>query len=244
AVSFESTRVDGLELGGELSFRRTVATATTALGAGSFEVALLPGSYRVVVTPADRDRASVLVTELTIDPMVAGSRIQGQYYRVPLLTRGTGAVLAPARGPLPNATVHALRVTPGVDVGALDIRRFARASSAVADASGVYALPLDVGVYDLLAAVGSGSGFAWELFQAGTVSGDDAVEALDLPCVAPLPVGGRALDAAGAPLPGATGRAYVLLDDGEGARARQVGEATTDADGRYELMLPSALGPR
>src|SRR5690606_14737589 len=125
AVSFESVSLDALGLEGALSFRRSVTTASTDLGSGRFAVELLPGTYRVVVTPSDRDLASVLVTELTIDPRAAGTRIMGQYYRVPLRALVEGSVLKPDRSPLSFATVHALRVSPEDSLDPMDIRRFA-----------------------------------------------------------------------------------------------------------------------
>lgn len=241
AVSFESVRLDAPELGGKLSFRRSVASATTALGPGSFVVDLLPGTYRVVVTPADRDRASVLLTELTIDPRAAGERIKGQYYRVPLRSLVQGVVYKPSLDPASQAAVQALRVAPPVELDSMDVRRFARASRATAGSDGVYALPLDVGFYDLLVQPGEGSGFAWELYPDLDITGVSLSIYQDLEVHAPVPVGGVVRDAAGLELPFATVRAYVLLESGGVVRARQIAETTTNAAGNYEVLLPGGL---
>ncbi len=242
AVSFESIALDDLGLPGDLSFRRTAFTETPAEGPSPFTLDVFPGTYRVVVTPAESDRAGVLVFEVDIDERSATPGIQGQNYLLPLRTRMSGVVLTPGGSPVPLAGLNAHRVAPPSTLAAGDLLRFGRSSETTADGTGNFLLPLDVGTFDLVVHPGEGTGYAWHVVPGVVVGAEQPDFAMDVPIASPVPVEGVVLDGSGEqPLAHAMVRAYVILGTGEQARAVQVGEATTDENGAYEVLLPGGL---
>lgn len=241
AVAFESVALDVLGLPGDFSFRRTVFTETPDSGPSPFSLEVFPGRYRVVVTPAEADRAGVLVFEIDIDERSAEPGIQGQNYLLPLRTRMLGAARAPFGQAVPSAWIRALRVASASWLSAGDIARFGRSSETVSDAEGAFVLPLDVGTFDIVARPGADTGYAWQVVPDVLVTEDQADFGMDVPLVAPVPVSGTVRDDSGALLVGASVRVHAIFGSGEQARAIQIGEAETDGSGEYDVLLPAGL---
>ncbi len=242
AVAFESVEVETLDLPGAFSFRRTAFTEIPTIGPSPFTLAVMPGTYRVVVVPADADRAGVLVDEsVVIDPRSAGTVIAGGEYSLPVRARLLGGVFTPGGDPIPLAGLRARRVPAPSSLSAGDVQRFGRSSEAVADAYGEFSLPLDVGTFDLVVRAGEGTGYAWHVVSDVVVADHQGDTPMDVSIAPPIPASGVVRAADGAPLASALVRAYVLLGSGDALRAVPVGEATTASDGSYELLLPGGI---
>ncbi|MBC7171481.1 MAG: hypothetical protein H5U40_03595, partial [Polyangiaceae bacterium] len=242
AVSFESLELDALDLDSAPSFRRVAVTGTVDALSGQFSVGLLPGVYRVVVTPTEPARAGVLVTEVVIDARSAGGEINGQFYKLPLRQNLFGHVLTPSWEPIPLATVRARRLASSAqNVIAGDAGRYGRSSETTVDLAGRYVLPLDVGIFDLVIQPGVGTRYAWQVVPSVTVKEGAADEERDLQITYPVPVAGFVRDAHGATVPGALVRAHLILGEGHTARSILVAETTSDLVGAYEVLLPGGL---
>ncbi len=243
AISFESTAlVDlDLDLGGAITFRRSAITASAEPNVGQFEIALLPGTYRVVVTPTELDAAGVLVTQVTIDVRSAGSVIMGQLYSLPRRARYSGEIITPAGEPVPQPTLRARRLPAAASVPADDVLRFGRSSETTADAAGVYTLPLDVGLYDLVIKPGAETGYPWQVVPGIVIDASVRDITFDATLTAPVPIEGTVSTNDGTPVGAALVRAYAILKTDGVARSVQIGEATADAEGHYRLLLPAGL---
>jgi len=226
------------------SFRTTVSSETVGpdsdpTHAGRFEADLLPGTYEVSVTPQGADSLGVLVRELTIMARPDGSAIMGLVFSVPDRARFGGNLLAGSHDPMPSVSVNASargRVT--ADPAAA----YNRSSDTRTDGLGQFALSLDVGVFDLVARPPLATNYPWAIRRSLEIGSADRVLSEDLFVAAPVPVTGMVRSADGAAMVGAHVTAIAVLPDVDGLeRAIPVGEATTDANGRYEVLLPSSL---
>ncbi len=221
------------------SFRAMVATSDEPGHEGELTVQLLPGTYDVVITPSSVEHG--VIREEVALAASAGGELSGQLFQVPLRARYQGTVRTPAGEPVLNAQVRGRArgstfgdVLPSVAV-------YARSSDAVADPNGLFALPLDVGLYDVVVEPPAGTSWPWALARDVAVG----ASATDIPGNAfeltpPVPVGGRAVFAGDLPVVGGEVRAYALVPDGAGTRAVQVARTQTDDLGRFTLLLPPA----
>ncbi|NOY92504.1 MAG: carboxypeptidase regulatory-like domain-containing protein [Deltaproteobacteria bacterium] len=226
------------------SFRTTVSSEMVGPDgdvsrAGRFEVDLLPGTYQVAVTPQGDDRLGVLVRELRIMPRPDGSAIMGQVFNVPDRAQVGGLLLTDTGEPMSGVSLSAVargRVT--ADPAAA----YNRSNDTLTDGLGQFALSLDVGVYDFVAKPPRETHFPWVFRSSFELRATGEVFSEDLRVSAPVPVVGVVRSADGAAMVDARVTAIAVLPDADGReRTVAVGEATTDADGRYELLLPSSL---
>lgn len=209
---------------------RAMATANET---GAFTVQLLPGTYDVVITPSGTEHG---VVRETVDlSETSAAMVSGQVFEVPRRARFQGTVQTPLGEPVGGAQARGLS-RGSTRAGELpEVARYARSSDAVSDTNGNFALPLDIGLYDVVVEPPRGSGWPWALRRDVAIgaAGDSFRYPIEL--AVPVPLSGRATFADGAPVAMGEVRAYAILEDG---RALQVGRAQTDAEGRFTVLLP------
>lgn len=206
---------------------------------GRFEADLLPGSYEVTITPQGGSGQGVLVQELPVVPRPDGSAIMGQIFRVPQRAMLGGLLRTATGDPMPGVAFSAMARGQSTANPAAD---YNRSSDTLTDGLGQFALGLDIGVYDLVAQPPTSSGFPWALRRSLEIGAEDSVRIENLEVPAPIPVVGVVRSTDGALMAGARVTAIAVVPNADGGeRAVAVGEALTDEDGRYEVLLPSTL---
>ncbi len=259
-ISFESDTVFDETTRLQGSFRATVRTEAgeeADSAAGRFDVVLLPGSYTVRIVPSDPTLA-VAIQRLEVTPPdelrpVDGSDDLeappdcgrtarcGQLFEV--FERSVlGGRMRSWRGE-PFAGVLVEGRALGLPLEGEGVQRdaapFNRPSSAVSDGTGRFALPLDVGVYDVRIEPPADSGFAPLLWPGLRVEGPGRELRNEVDLGPPALLQGAVLGADGRPWAGATVRAYAFVVEGERQRPVFVGQAQTDPEGRYRVLLPT-----
>lgn len=201
-----------------------------------------PPNYEIVITPSQTDDALGVLRE----GRILGSSAAGQLFTVPNRARLNGTVQTVDGLRMTNALVVS-RPRGGDRDGTLErVAFFARSSNTVTDPDGLFDLPLDIGLYDIVVEPPMGSGFPWRIDRDVAIGGSGAPRPV-YELAHPVPITGVAtwgIDGPdGHPIPVANGeiRAYGLVDDGAGVRAVEVGRATTDTNGSYMLLLPPSI---
>ncbi|MEQ9073636.1 MAG: carboxypeptidase-like regulatory domain-containing protein [Sandaracinaceae bacterium] len=224
---------------------RFSATATTE--AGRYQVRLLPGTYDVLVTPPARE-ANLAVHRLSgvlISAPASGSMtVGGMLFEVPERVPLGGTVRTVMGEGMLDAQVRANPRGTTFGDPPVEVARFARAAVTATDLDGRFALPLDVGVYDLVFEPPVGSNFPWLVLPDNPIRSDSPVTSVyDLQN--PVVLSGTARFTGEGdliPVNGGEIRAYAVLEGSDGrSRAVQIGRASIDADGRYTLLLPPSL---
>ncbi len=220
------------------SFRAMVATSDEPGHEGEFTAQLLPGTYDVVITPSSNDLGVVQET-VELQATTLGE-VSGQVFQVPARTRYQGTVQTPGAEPMVDALVRGMArgstfgdTLPGVAL-------YARSSDVVTDPDGLFALPLDVGLYDVVVEPASGTNWPWTIARDVAIGSSAARPTDRIELSAPVPFSGQAVFAGGAPLASAEVRAFAIVTGENGTRAIQVGRAQTDAEGRFTVLLPPA----
>jgi hypothetical protein len=242
-VELRAESLVDLETNTEGRFR---TAPTTTDHEGRFVVALVPGTYQVVVRPPASDAyADVgLLVERVVIPDTAGASLAGQAFDLPSRPRLTGAVRTHDGRALEGANVIAMPLGIDTSGGAELALRFNRVASGATGEDGQFSMPIDPGLYDVVVKAFDGSGFPWTVLLGLEVLPGASALRRDLVMQAPLPLGGRVVDATGAALAGAEIRAYAVIDAPDALpRSVEIGRATTTAEGRYELLLPPGLAP-
>ncbi|MEM9862173.1 MAG: carboxypeptidase-like regulatory domain-containing protein [Myxococcota bacterium] len=215
SLEFASSNVVGLDEGIVGAFQTTAVTDAS----GRFSVTLLPGTYEVSITPSDLDFA---LTQETVRIGNTSGVLRGQVFSVLRRALLGGSVVASGEE-VEGLSVEALSVD---EVGQ-------RTSGAVTDETGRFALPLDVGTYDLFMRPSSQTGFPWLVVPGLRVGQVDGTLAARYELRAPVPVTGRIEGAAS----GFEVRAFTQVEE----RFVEVGRARVNDLGEYELLLPSEL---
>jgi len=223
---------------------RFSATATTE--AGRYSVRLLPGTYDVIVTPPARESGLAVLREsgVVITGPEGSTTLAGQLFEIPERVPFGGTVRTTIGEGMLDAQV---RATPrGTTFGdpPVEVARFARSATTSTDLDGRFALPLDVGVYDLVVEPPAGSNFPWLVLPDNPVRSDVPVtNVYDLQN--PVLLSGTARFAGEGemiPVNGGEIRAYAVLEGDDGReRAVQIGRASIDPEGRYTLLLPPSI---
>jgi hypothetical protein len=223
-------------LGG--SFTTTARTDSD----GVFDVSLLPGTYDVLVTPPPTDEmgaTSDLGVQVQTGLMI-GEGATGMQFELPVRVWFSGDVSTPDRRVMEGVRVHAIALQRPID--GVRAAEFNRSSDQVSDPMGGFVFPLDAGVYDLIAKPPPASRFPWHVQLADEIVGQSDVprptEERSVMFRAPLPVRGRVIGPLGTPLAGAEIRAFGIVTEGETSRAVEIGRATSDESGDYQLLLP------
>lgn len=222
-----------------------------------FFVDLPVGEYRAIAIPvADEDRPWAIGEDAwilsNVDPEVHGktvsvsprARIHGR-----VLGAGSGVASGFAVNWSASPTEHPATVVEATWRAA----PLPRATSVALAADGSFSVFADAGVFNMTVKPEPESGFAWLVKPNITVPAFNREPVRDLGDLRlPLPLrytGVVESLALGGVVPDALIRAYVYLDkngaltvDATAARSViQVGEARADAQGRYQLLLPSKL---
>ena len=253
-----SVRVQSLELSGEVAKNAAFAIDDGETDPnGFFKTELPPGTYRVRVTPTFDDALAVSERDIKIpvldpskgdDPSVC---ICGQVVTAQKRTELSGLVFTPDRRALSSALINTdpSQLTPvsyWSRVHALDAA-LPRSTSTITDDQGAFRLGVDQGASDLSVRPPDSSGYPWLVHPRVTVQlDDDAVQLDDLVLPSPAVLHGTILD------PSGKGAANVVIDawlpvrdssveGGLTGTVIQIGTTTTDADGRYTLLLPASL---
>ncbi|HEX5101032.1 MAG TPA: hypothetical protein VFV94_16090 [Polyangiaceae bacterium] len=236
------------------SFTRTATTDAT----GSATVDLLPGTYRVVATPAAPcDDTSCFGTTETTWTIGASSAEQGgrllEFLRASTIG---GHAVVPSGGPAVGALVRAIASPSIVDSNVMNqgdalAPTLPRATFNQVDAGGDFLLRMDAGTYSFRVEPDPTTGFGWYVNPKVTVGGTNDTY-LDVRL--PLPVIHRGTVSSGTgdsrvTLPSALIRAYAYLaPDGtitptptQDSIAVQVAETHSDGAGNFSLLLPSSL---
>jgi len=207
---------------------------------GDFAIDLFQGVYEVAVAPAgETPYAATLIPrfEVSEDDVQGGKSVS-----VPLKPsiHGAAAVSDAARSPLAEAVVVASPV-PGAFDPDHPLAVLARGAQTTTAADGSFTLPVDPGTYDVWIQPRTGSRFPWVVRTSLPDSKAPIVVSaghLDVgTIVVPLPVDeGRTLfDSEGRLLQGALIRAFYTVAGRKSPFL--IGEAMTDANGKYELYL-------
>ncbi len=204
---------------------------------GEYEVSVPRGTYDIDVTPNEPDLGLYAGrTEIRGETL-------GHALALPARTRIGATVLAPSGLPLPDTRIRALAL--GIAPAGLTeagVARLARSSDVTSSSLGQFALPLDVGVYDIRVEPPAGSGFPWLVAPAFPVGSTGAVFAMgNLAVRAPIVVRGGALYGDAGAVAGAEVRAFAIVGPDGAQRAVQVGQATVGMDGTFLLYLPPSI---
>ena len=221
------------------------STTTRTDARGHFSVQLLghpdaPATYDIVVTPhQSEDALGVLRAERRL-----GANANGQLFTVPSRTRFGGTVQTVTGLRMLDARVDA-QSRGSDDHGALDASAFlARSNQTVTDPMGLFDLPLDVGLYDLVIEPPLGTGFPWTIQRDVAIGGSDAPLTSVYELAHPVPITGVVTwDVNGDAVPMVDGevRAFAVIESAAGVRAVQIGRSTTDETGAYTLLLPPSI---
>jgi len=200
---------------------------------GGFEGRLLPGDYELEIQAPEPELGVFFLDRIEIRRDTLG-----HVFRLPARSVLTGIVRRSSEEPVMDARVRAIPVgVPlfGVADPAASTRN--RPSEAVTDARGQFALPLDVGLYDLIVVPPPSSRFPWLVRSGYGIGGsrEPLWEVLDVRM--PVAVRGVARFEDGSPVARAELGAYALVSSGEVERAIAIGEARTDEAGAFVLLL-------
>lgn len=215
------------------------ARLSFAVPSGEQEFALFPGYYDVFVTPRDvpTRRFTTLATSENVTPQENGEVLGPVVYKVPPARRYVGRVSNERGAAIAAVSVqaHALGVARPDERATA----FNRSASTRSEDDGSYALPLDVGAYDVVAAPREGSGYPWFVLPNRFVS-QTGVYNIRIP--APVLVRGSVVDERGAPLYAARVEAFALVPGAQGERPVRVARASSDDAGTFVLYMPPQIG--
>jgi hypothetical protein len=266
-VTLTATSLDGMPKGTLAAFTRTAQTDET----GTFSLALLPGTYRVLAVPEaplDPSQVPFAAREEVWQIAAAPAQQAGRALALSSARRLNGVVITPsgdaARGALVSADPSPGTILTDVFARALgDLPLVPRATSAVVDdTTGAFTLFADPGsqekpnLFDVSVRPPPASNFAWYLLPRVPLAADGAgpVELPDLRLPAPVRFslsvvhgGSTASDVA---VQGANVRVYALLDEtGEptddaslAKSAVPIAESALNAETPATVLIPPTLG--
>jgi hypothetical protein len=232
----------------DTSFRGTFGATTTAEwkdGQLRFCVEVVPGSYEVVVTPPSSMECAIFAeTRLVSAP--AGENATGMLFELPVVARLTGTLQTAEGMPVAGATIEAqaLGRNEGVQLAEGDpsVTRYNRSQQTTSEDDGSFALPVDLGGYDIVVKPPAESGFPWRVLHDVNIGARDVEFASVIDVVSPVRIDGTLRfrnGRAGDLLAGAEVRAYAVIDDEfDTERAVPVGKVAAGEDGRFMLLLP------
>lgn len=236
-------RADATGLAGSYSIQLTSATgqperdlrpvgcSLAILPPGGFEARVLPGEYDVEVRPLEPS-LGVYLEQRTIEDDTVGPVLE-----LPARALLSGMMQRSAGEPVFDARVRAVplnTVLPGLRT--FEAALLNRPNETLTDPHGNFRLPLDVGVYDLIAEPPEGSGFPWVVRPAFAMAAREWTEVLDVR--QPIVVRGSATYDDGAPVARAEISAFAVVGEPGAERPVPIGRAVTDTDGEYVLLLP------
>ena len=223
-----------------------------------FRVDLPVGEYRAVAIPAADDSRPWAIGEDTWILGDADPEVHGRTVSVAPRTRVSGKVLGAGSGSVSGFAVNWSASPTDLPKTILEATRrdapVPHATSVSLDDDGGFSVFADAGTFNMTVKPAPESGFAWLVRPNISVlpfSLDRTEQGLsDMRLPLPIRYHGSVNSLAlGGVVPEALIRAYVYLDEkgaltADAAAARaviQIGEARADADGEYQLLLPSEL---
>ncbi|MGH7283188.1 MAG: hypothetical protein ACRELY_16805 [Polyangiaceae bacterium] len=260
AATLDFVSVDGTLAQGGLNVPLRYRTSAQAGSDGNYSVNLPRGDYYVAVEPDPSSGLGLMFATNLDDAGIDGTLhvlenttglsdhdVQsGHFFPVGARTVVTGRVTITDGRPLGGVMVFARpaigQLAPGVPP---KLASLARSAFATADATGVYSLGLDPGVYDLFAESPFSSGFAWGVAPAHAIvpAGlSNPPVRVDISVPAPIDASMRLYDPNADPVRGALVQAFVALNPADPNSPQiQIGEGRTDSDGALDLLLPPQI---
>lgn len=217
---------------------------------GLFKASVPPGQYRVIATPLNDETKAIAEASW---PIGAESLtcFCGQVVTVPDRATLQATVVTPAGGPLLSANVVA---SPSLPAPITQLSRELglaptlprEASTMVTD--GQFSLGVDFGfeAFDVSVQPPPVSGYPWLVRSQLAVQpmGDSGLSSLGTITVAnPVVVTGTIRDPFGNVVPDASLRVWLPVKDSSGVTGTvvQIADTSTDASGRYTLLLPPSI---
>lgn len=242
-VTFVATSLRSTEPGTLAAFSRTVDTDET----GVYQVDLLPGDYKVLVEPFN-SKYSRALSSLSVN--AASDSQVGRSLSVTTRNTLTGQVLSFTGAPISGAPVVATAAPEAQGVLKTALGEIAISPTAygmATDFDGRFELFADTGTFYVSARPESSTGFPWRvLLDVDVGVGQTSVGRVGL--TLPLVVRGTLTSQDTGFVPDALIRIYAFISDGvpvdsadEADSVVAVGESRVDSDGRFRLLLPSAL---
>ena len=265
-ITLTAKRIEGVDAGVFTSFVRRVEVGSE----GTFEVDLLPGTYRVLAVPASptngKGERSSAVTEsewtVAAEPMTQA----GKLVQLDPIVNVTGTASVPQGEPALGAVVTAVASPRSMQIDLLTQAAegstpFApSAESGIVGADGAFSVLADPGDFDLSLRPPASSGFSWFVTHYPVRQPtNEPAELGNLKMPYPVPYQGRVsiydpnagIRSSGAVvgLAQALIRAYIYLDEKGGyiddptgaASVLQIGETRADRNGDFELLIPANL---
>lgn len=209
---------------------------------GMFTLLLVPGTYHVVIVPSGGSDSDLGV--LVADPIMldhATMDVRGMLFELPVRATYGGTVMTVDGHTMTGAAVAASSIGSAGAPAACSAAAYARTATTSSDPTGQFQMRVDCGTYDVVVQPPAGSGYAWTVHTGRSITGG-AVPPDEFLLDAPVPVTGVITDATGAPVAGAEIRAFGVLGTLDTTqRSVGIGSVTTDAMGRYTLLLSPTL---
>lgn len=233
--------------------------AATSDEQGRFTVELVPGTYRVTAVPKDGTTYALQTSNWTVAP--TPSEQSGRLIAIPASTSLAGVVTSQNQNqPLANATILAVPSSLGKRPAFLDkllgqaAATGVRSQMGMADAEGMFDLPLDPGVYDVTVRPPEDSGYPWAVRPlTKIVETSQPLTGIQVgnPVAysGKVTVPGASSDSPRAAMPGTLLRFFALFDENNqlaepdvpAVSAVEIGQTRADSTGRYRLLLPDRL---
>ncbi|MDQ3033504.1 MAG: hypothetical protein M3Y87_13880 [Myxococcota bacterium] len=216
---------------------RPIGCTGEPLPPGGFEARVVPGVYDVEIWPLEPELGVYLAAE----PLPIFDETYGHVFAMPARPRLGGVVQRSADEPMIDARVRAvpLHIPLPLTSGERGAWRLNRPGETITDPYGNFRLPLDVGVYDLIAEPPEGSGYPWVVRPAFAMAAREWTEVLDVRH--PVVVRGHASFDEGGEIAGAEITAYAIVGEPGAERAVPIARATSESDGSFLLLLPPQL---
>ena len=236
------------------SFSTTAMATSTDGGPLRFCTQVIPGSYEIVVTPPAGMECGIFAEQRLVQAP-DGLPAKGALLALPQASYLQGTLRTDSQEPVPGASIEvkALGRSQAVQFAETDrsITQYNRSKQGTSDEEGMFEIPVDVGVYDVIVKPPSESGFPWQVRhdvtignrgQVGDAMGGGNHALIDIR--PPIVVEGQLeFDGGDRVLAGNLGgaeiRAFMLVADESsgGTRAVAVGRTVADEAGTFSLLL-------
>lgn len=219
-------------------------TAKTSDGSGSarvgqFNTQLWPGTYDVVITPADPAQGSSLRSTLTIYRPLAGGALIGQLFRVPAPVRLGGRAITSRGDSAPYVALTAVPQATYDFSGSLADGMRTTSVRTTADPTGLFELQVDRGRYDLLLSANVDAGWGAVVVPGLDLRTGTSLPGVDVLLPPPLLVKGS-VSVGGAPpgfSEGVVLSAFLVLRDAGPIRLAPIGQFVAESDGTYRMLV-------
>ncbi|MBW2523558.1 MAG: carboxypeptidase regulatory-like domain-containing protein [Deltaproteobacteria bacterium] len=236
-------------LGGEFGANAAYRTTSDAGSTGRFDVALLPGTYKVIAQPGGAPDQAVTEASWKINQNDLGG---GKTIVLHPKTSMVGTVQTAGGDPAFDVPAYlqpsATPPLPYLDDVLSTYDVLPTNATALTDTEGVFAIPVDPGAFDLSIRPSDTSGFPWLVRARVTIQPSTEPATADLGALVvsnPVALTGAVVSPTGQRLGGAVIRAWVPVQDEAGEQAQstviQIGHAISDAAGSYSLLLPASI---